>query len=114
MTSLGPVFASERGMNARRRRTYAQRSLFVALLLAALVTVWSGRIGQRATPSFRGLAELGQTHYMAVVGTQLLLVLLAAPAATAGAICLDRARGTLTHVLVTDLTDGEIVLGKLA
>ena len=47
-------------------------------------------------------------------GTQLTLVLLAAPAATAGAICLDRARGTLIHLLVTDLTDREIVLGKLA
>ena len=42
------------------------------------------------------------------------LVLLAAPAATAGAICLDRARGTLAHLMVTDLSDGEIVLGKLA
>ena len=51
---------------------------------------------------------------MAVIGTQLTLVLLAAPAATAGAICLDRSRGTLTHLLVTDLTDREIVLGKLA
>ena len=51
---------------------------------------------------------------MAVIGTQLTLVLLAAPAATAGAICLDRSRGTLTHLLVTDLSDREIVLGKLA
>ena len=42
------------------------------------------------------------------------MVMLAAPAATAGAICLDKARGTLLHVLVTDLSDAEIVLGKLA
>ena len=40
--------------------------------------------------------------------------MLAAPAATAGAICVDRARGTLTHMLATDLSDPEIVLGKLA
>src|SRR5690349_15981028 len=113
MTTLGPVFASERGMNARRRQTYAQRSLFVGFLLAALVAVWSGRIGRPATASFRGLAELGETFFTAVVGTQMVLVLLAAPAATAGAICLDRARGTLTHVLVTDLSSAEIVLGKL-
>ena len=39
--------------------------------------------------------------------------MLAAPAATAGAICLDRARGRSTHILVTDLSDTEIVLGKL-
>jgi ABC-type Na+ efflux pump permease subunit len=40
--------------------------------------------------------------------------MLAAPAATAGAICVDRARGTLDHMLMTDLSDTEIVLGKLA
>ena len=42
------------------------------------------------------------------------LVGLAAPAATAGAICLDKARGNLTLLFATDLTDAEIVLGKLA
>jgi ABC-type transport system involved in multi-copper enzyme maturation permease subunit len=40
--------------------------------------------------------------------------MLVAPAATAGSICLDRARGTLMHMLMTDLSNGEIVLGKLA
>ena len=60
------------------------------------------------------LAEVGERLFVGVVGTQLTLVLLAAPAATAGAICLDRSRGTLTHLLVTDLSDVEIVLGKLA
>jgi ABC-type transport system involved in multi-copper enzyme maturation permease subunit len=60
------------------------------------------------------MASLGEHFFIALIGTQLTLVLLAAPAATAGAICLDRARGTLTHLLVTDLSDREIVLGKLA
>ena len=48
------------------------------------------------------------------MGVELTLVMLAAPAATAGAICVDRARGTLAHMLATDLSDPEIVLGKLA
>jgi hypothetical protein len=51
---------------------------------------------------------------VAVVGTQLTLVLLAAADESAGAICLDHSRGTPTHLLVTDLADGEIVLDKLA
>ena len=59
-------------------------------------------------------ARLGEYYYYVLVGVELSLVMLAAPAATAGAICLDRARGTLTHVLATDLSDSEIVLGKLA
>ena len=60
------------------------------------------------------LATLGEDFYYAIATVQLVLVLLVAPAATAGAICVDRSRGTLTHMLVTDLTDSEIVLGKLA
>jgi ABC-type transport system involved in multi-copper enzyme maturation permease subunit len=56
---------------------------------------------------------MAELFFLAVSGTQLALVLLAAPAATAGAICLDRARGTLSHMLMTDLSDSEIVLGKL-
>ena len=47
------------------------------------------------------------------IATELTLVLLAAPPATAGAVCLDKARGTLDHILATDLSDAEIVLGKL-
>src|SRR5205823_3108006 len=41
------------------------------------------------------------------------LLLLAAPGAAAGAVCLDKQRGNLLHLLVTDLTAAEIVLGKL-
>ena len=48
-----------------------------------------------------------------MIFVQLAMVLLAAPAATAGAICVDKARGTLLHAFVTDLTDREIILGKL-
>src|SRR5262249_51378911 len=51
--------------------------------------------------------------YQAIASIELTLVLLAAPAATAGAVCLDKARGALDHMLVTDLSNAEIVLGKL-
>ena len=66
------------------------------------------------THAWRDYAALGESYFYAIIGVELTLVMLAAPAATAGAICVDRARGTLTHMLVTDLTDPEIVLGKLA
>ena len=50
---------------------------------------------------------------MTIAVIELTLILLAAPAATAGAVCLDKARGTLDHMLATDLSNAEIVLGKL-
>lgn len=114
----GPVFVYESIVATRRRQLYALRSLFVLILLAALAIVWvimrlesDEPIG---TVRLRDLAELGQTFYYGISTAQLMLVLIVAPAATAGAICLDRARGNLTHMLVTDLGDAEIVLGKLA
>jgi ABC-type transport system involved in multi-copper enzyme maturation permease subunit len=64
-------------------------------------------------PTFRTHAQLGEYYFYAIIGVELAIVMLASPASTAGAICMDRASGTLAHILVTDLTDREIVLGKL-
>jgi ABC-type transport system involved in multi-copper enzyme maturation permease subunit len=113
----GPVFVYEWITSTRRWQGYALRSLFVLGLLVAALVIGinqedTGTVAGQAR--LRDLAQVGEKMFVAVIGTQLTLVMLAAPAATAGAICLDRSRGTLTHLLVTDLTDREIVLGKLA
>src|SRR6202030_3532722 len=63
--------------------------------------------------SIQSLASYGQMLFFTIVTIELSLVLLAAPAATAGAVCVDKARGTLDHMLATDLSNAEIVLGKL-
>ncbi|HKI19252.1 MAG TPA: ABC transporter permease, partial [Isosphaeraceae bacterium] len=111
---LGPVFACEWITSSRRWQGYVLRSSFVLLLLVALLVIWKTTSPRGGENDLRFMARLGEIFFLGVIGTQLTLVLLAAPAATAGAICLDRARGTLTHILVTDLSDAEIVLGKLA
>jgi ABC-type transport system involved in multi-copper enzyme maturation permease subunit/Na+-transporting methylmalonyl-CoA/oxaloacetate decarboxylase gamma subunit len=111
----GPVFIHESIAATRRWQPYALRSLFVFGLLLALAVVLYAVLGEPGEGySIRMLAALGEYFYYAIATAQLALVLLVAPAATAGAICVDRARGTLTHMMVTDLTDSEIVLGKLA
>jgi ABC-type transport system involved in multi-copper enzyme maturation permease subunit len=110
----GPVFVYECVTNARRWQTYAARSLGVAALLLGMVTMaWSNE-GILQGNSAQEYARLGEKYFYVLIGVELSLVMLAAPAATAGAICMDRARGTLTHILATDLSDSEIVLGKLA
>jgi ABC-type transport system involved in multi-copper enzyme maturation permease subunit len=111
---LGPVFVYEWITASRRWQMYAVRSLFVAALLASLIVVWWGRAAGRGSLTIQGLAELGQKFFVAIVGTQLAVVMLAAPASAAATICLDKSRGTLAHMLMTDLSDAEIVLGKLA
>ncbi len=115
---MGPVFAYESLLTARRWQVYVGRSLFVAVILIGMTIVWitkdhkNGPVVVPLTP-YQQFAKLGEWFFYAMAGIQVSLVMLGAPAAAAGAICMDRARGTLLHVMVTDLSDVEIVLGKL-
>jgi ABC-type transport system involved in multi-copper enzyme maturation permease subunit len=108
---LGPVFAFESLIAARRWQVYALRAVYVGLLLAGLALSWGPSDRRLNGPA--DAAAIGRLFLLTVIGVQLAVVLLAAPAATAGAICVDKARGTLLHAFVTQLTDREIVLGKL-
>lgn len=110
---LGPVFALEWLTGSRRWQVYAGRSLYAAVLLAALASVWGAQVYGQTFLTVRSMAEIGWGFYRAIVFAQLTLTLIAAPAATAGALCQDRARGNLALVLATGLSDFEIVLGKL-
>src|SRR5436190_2480284 len=107
---LGPVFAFERLMASRRWQAYAMRSLTVLLLLGVMAPVWYAW----PAASIARQAQMARVFYLWTAMILLGLVGLAAPAATAGAICQDKARGSLALLFATDLSDAEIVLGKLA
>jgi ABC-type Na+ efflux pump permease subunit len=111
---LGPVFAYEWLATSRRWQIYAYRVDFSLVLLFALWVVYAESVRDNLNPSISEQSGIGRAFYTAIVSTQLALVLLVTPAVTAGAICMDKARGTLLHVLMTDLSDAEIILGKLA
>ncbi len=108
---LGPVFAFESLIAARRWQIYALRTVYVSLLLVGLTLSWGP--SEQTIRSMADAAAIGRVLLLTVIGVQLAVVLLAAPAATAGAICVDKSRGTLLHAFATDLTAREIILGKL-
>jgi hypothetical protein len=110
---LGPVFAFEACLIVRRWQVYAGRAVLVVGLLAAMAVIWLSR-GSAEFASIADLAQVGRSFFSAMINTEMVLVLLVAPAAAAGAICYDKARGGLAIVMVTDLSNAEIVLGKLA
>lgn len=113
---VGPVFRFEWLTTARNWRVYAMRSVFGLGLLAILTLVamnQSDSRGGRTSLSIQEQAEIGRDLSMAIIATQLTLMILIAPATTAATLCLDKARGTLAHVLTTDLEAFEIILGKL-
>src|SRR4051794_4652589 len=91
----GPVFVFEWLVTSRKQPLSPVRRLFVALLLAALTITWvESEFRQpqlnKTYLSYRDYAKIGETFFYAVIGTQLALLLLAAPAAAAGAVCLDK------------------------
>jgi ABC-type transport system involved in multi-copper enzyme maturation permease subunit len=110
--SLGPVFAFECVTATRRRRMYFGRALFVALLMVGLSMIWAPLEGAYGHAAQAG--RIATLFFAVVVSIQLAVVLLVAPAATAGAVCVDKGRGVLHHAFVTDLTGREIIVGKLA
>src|SRR5262245_51473388 len=106
--SPAPVFAFESLVAARRWQASALRVVYVGLLLAGLTLTWGP--SDRTIHRLPEAAMLAGVFFRTLIAVQLAVVLLAAPAATASAVCIDKARGTLLHTFVTDLTDREIVL----
>jgi ABC-type transport system involved in multi-copper enzyme maturation permease subunit len=118
---LGPVFVYESLILARRWQAYAGRAVFILVVLIGLsltwwstAETWAGNTpGGSSAGVLQALARVGENFFYTVAGIQLTVLFLVAPAATAGAICQDRAQGILTQMAVTDLSSAEIVLGKL-
>jgi ABC-type transport system involved in multi-copper enzyme maturation permease subunit len=112
------VFVYEWLTAARRWQMYAVRAAFVGVLFVAVAVIWFTKAEMEvrtAGPANRNAyAEAGVALFYAFFGTLLTVTLLVAPGATAGSVCLDKARGTLLHLLVTDLSSAEIAFGKLA
>lgn len=111
---LGPVFGFEWRMASRRWQAYAMRSLTVLLLLGAMAPAWFDSSDASGGATIARQAQAGRASYERAAILLLGLVGLAAPAATAGAVCQDKARGNLALLFATDLSDPEIGLGKLA
>lgn len=113
---LGPICLLDMVRLVRRPRHFLLRGIFLSLLLAGLGCVWLswsrgrlsyGRLG------FEELASLAEDFFTAYMVVQFGIVVLLTPAYVGGAIAEEKHRQTLEFLLISDLTDREIVLGKL-
>ena len=111
---LGPVFKFECLSASRRWQYFAGRVVFIGILFGALgIVIWNIERAARGPVGIRDMANAGEKFYLAIITAQLSLLFLVAPAITADAICLDKARSALLPLLTTDLSSREIILGKL-
>ncbi|MDB5349693.1 MAG: hypothetical protein JWN86_940 [Planctomycetota bacterium] len=113
----GPVFAAELMTTARRARYYALRMMYGMVLL---VVFWAsyrafdqiyGNGRETFTPGQMSTFAKQTFDWFAIA--QALTVLVITPALVAGTIAGEKQRKTLHYLLASQLSSGEIVIGKL-
>jgi ABC-type transport system involved in multi-copper enzyme maturation permease subunit len=110
---LGPIFARELLTLPRRSRHYVLRTVYVGVLWVLGLTIWQATVGWDQTATLGDLARFGLLQFQVLIYVQLTLVFFFAALAGASAITQEKDRRTFVLLLLTDLRNYEIVLGKL-
>jgi hypothetical protein len=110
---IGPVFTRELATAPRRLRFYVARAVYVAGLMALVATAWLLLTGTQEVRNVGDMARFGATLFQILAPLQLALVLFFAPVLTASAVAQEKDRRTLVLLLMTNLSNAELVLGKL-
>jgi ABC-type transport system involved in multi-copper enzyme maturation permease subunit len=110
---LGPIFNREWLILPRRPRHYFNRAAWLGLLWILGLTAWLATPGWSHAPTLGEAARLGRQLFWLFAFVQLSLLLFFAAVTAASAITQEKDRRTFILLLVTELRDHEIVLGKL-
>jgi ABC-type transport system involved in multi-copper enzyme maturation permease subunit len=110
---LGPIFAREWTTVPRRARHYVVRSAYLGLLWVLGLTAWQAMVGWSQTATLGETARFGVLLFQIYTVVQLGLVTFFAALSAASAVAQEKDRRTFVLLLITDLRNYEIVLGKL-
>src|SRR5438874_2321396 len=110
---LGPIFGREWLTLPRRSRHYVMRSLYLGGLWVLILTVWQTAVGWEQPATLGDHARFGILAFQILTYVQLLLLLFFSALSAASTVAQEKDRRTFVLLLLTDLRDSEIVLGKL-
>lgn len=110
---LGPIFVREWLTLPRRPQHYSLRAAYFGLLLTLGVTAWQVLVGWSRPASLGGTARFGVLWFQVLVNAQLVLLIFFSALSAALSIAYEKDRRTFILLLLTDLKNHEIVLGKL-
>jgi ABC-type Na+ efflux pump permease subunit len=110
---LGPIFAREWITVPRRARHYVIRAAYLGLLWVLGLTAWQALVGWSQTATLGETARFGRVLFHVYALVQLVLVTFFAALSAASAVAQEKDRRTFVLLLITDLRNHEIVLGKL-
>ena len=111
---FGPVFSREIAIAPRRARMYAARGAYAATLLLLISTAWLVLTGTQVIRDVSDLAQFAGLVFQILAPLQLALAVFFSAMLAASAVAQEKDRRTFVLLLLTRLTNQELVLGKLA
>src|SRR5215831_17943908 len=97
----------------RRAGHYVTRSAYLGALWVLGVTAWQATVGWSRTPTLGDTSHFGLLLFQILTFVQLAMLLFFAALSAASAVIQEKDRRTFVLLLLTDLRNYEIVLGKL-
>lgn len=109
---VGPIFTRELFAAPRRTRFYTLRVVYPLALMGLAATAWLLVAGNQLVRNLGDLALFGTLVFQFLAPVQLALLLVLSPLGAAGKIALEKDRRTLDLLLLTRISDTELVLGE--
>ncbi len=110
---VGPVFSREAAVVPRRVRHYVMRTVYAVALLLLICTAWMILAGTQIIQNVGDMARFGSVLFQILAPLQLALIMFLAAMQAASNIAVEKDRQTLILLLMSRLTNSELVLGKL-
>ncbi|MHB8899565.1 MAG: ABC transporter permease subunit [Thermoguttaceae bacterium] len=110
---IGPVFTREVAIAPRRSRVYVARTAYGIALLILMATAWLVLTGTQDVRDVGDLARFGTILLQILAPLQLALAIFFSAMLSASAVSQEKDRKTLILLLLTNLSNSELVLGKL-
>lgn len=110
---IGPVFQREVAIAPRRLQIFILRTAYVAALLLLIFTAWLVLYGTQKVQDIGDLARFGAILFQILAPLQLVWAAFFSAMLAAAAVAHEKDRRTLILLLLTNLSNSELVLGKL-
>ncbi|MDO5581826.1 MAG: ABC transporter permease subunit [Planctomycetia bacterium] len=110
---IGPVFTREVTIAPRRERTFIARAVYGGLLLLLISTAWLVMTGTQVITDTGDFSRFGASLFSLMAPLQMVMMLFLSAILAASAVAQEKDRKTLLLLLLTHLSNSELVLGKL-
>lgn len=110
---VGPMFTREAAVAPRRVSFFAARTLFAGAIFALTLTAWQLLVGSQQIENIGDLAWFGAAAFQILAPLQLAVIMPFAALLVASAVALEKDRKTFELLLLTNLSNFELVVGKL-